>query len=82
MPEGNFIKNYLRLNNKLYTLSYVQYVFVLGQFKLVKIKLNGNNVRETVVKVLSACNIPTNYVDKIPVSTVKPEFRYSQKISF
>ncbi|XP_013176095.1 PREDICTED: T-cell activation inhibitor, mitochondrial [Papilio xuthus] len=45
-----------------------------GQFKLVKIKLNGNNVRETVVKVLSACDISTNYVDKIPVSTMKPEF--------
>ncbi|CAH2076635.1 unnamed protein product, partial [Iphiclides podalirius] len=45
-----------------------------GHFKLVKIKLNGNNVRETVVKVLSACDISTGYVDKIPTNTIKTEF--------
>lgn len=45
-----------------------------GDFKLVKIQLNGNNVRETVVKVLNACDMPTNYVDKIPRSKVQNEF--------
>ncbi|CAG4974291.1 unnamed protein product [Parnassius apollo] len=45
-----------------------------GHFKLVKINLNGNNVRETVVKILSACDISTNYVDKIPKNVTKPEF--------
>ncbi|CAK1600882.1 unnamed protein product [Parnassius mnemosyne] len=45
-----------------------------GHFKLVKINLNGNNVRETVVKILSACDISTNYVDKIPRNVTKPEF--------
>ncbi|CAG9785613.1 unnamed protein product [Diatraea saccharalis] len=50
-----------------------------GEFKLVKIQLNGSNVRETVVKVLNACDMPTNYVDKIPRSKpqkeyIKPDF--------
>ncbi|XP_068632591.1 T-cell activation inhibitor, mitochondrial isoform X2 [Battus philenor] len=48
-----------------------------GQFKFVTIKLNGNNVRETVVKVLNACDISTNYVDKIPKSPMKPEYNKS-----
>ncbi|KAJ8730703.1 hypothetical protein PYW08_002116 [Mythimna loreyi] len=37
-----------------------------GEFKLIKIQLNSNNVRETVVKVLNACAISTKYIDKIP----------------
>ncbi|CAH1646578.1 unnamed protein product [Spodoptera littoralis] len=37
-----------------------------GEFKLIKIQLNSNNVRETVVKVLNACDISTKYIDKIP----------------
>ncbi|XP_045494594.1 T-cell activation inhibitor, mitochondrial isoform X2 [Colias croceus] len=37
-----------------------------GQFELVNIKLDSNNVRETVVKVLNACDISTSYIDKIP----------------
>lgn len=31
-----------------------------------KIHLNSKDVRETVVKILNACDISTNYVDKIP----------------
>ncbi|XP_046962183.1 T-cell activation inhibitor, mitochondrial isoform X2 [Vanessa cardui] len=50
-----------------------------GNFKLVKIHLNSKNVRETVVKVLSACNISTNYVDKIPRSSSVSD---SSKIDF
>ncbi|XP_072939139.1 T-cell activation inhibitor, mitochondrial isoform X2 [Epargyreus clarus] len=45
-----------------------------GEFKYVKIQLNGRNVRETVVKVLNACDLSTNYVDKIPTSYPKHEF--------
>ncbi|KAG6445412.1 T-cell activation inhibitor, mitochondrial [Manduca sexta] len=45
-----------------------------GNFKLVKIHLNGNDVRETVVKVLNACDISTSYVDKIPTTPPKTEF--------
>ncbi|CAH0406903.1 unnamed protein product [Chilo suppressalis] len=45
-----------------------------GEFKLVKIKLQGSNVRETVVKVLHACDMSTNYVDKIPRSKPRNEF--------
>ncbi|KAL0880994.1 hypothetical protein ABMA27_002145 [Loxostege sticticalis] len=41
-----------------------------GEFKHVKIQLNGNNARETVIKVLNACEMSTNYVDKIPRSTI------------
>ncbi|XP_028165646.1 T-cell activation inhibitor, mitochondrial isoform X1 [Ostrinia furnacalis] len=41
-----------------------------GEFKHVKIQLNGNNARETVVKVLNACQMSTTYVDKIPRSTI------------
>lgn len=37
-----------------------------GQFELVKIMLDSNDVRETVVKVLNACDISTSYIDKIP----------------
>lgn len=37
-----------------------------GNFKLVKIHLNSKDVRDTVVKILNACDISTNYVDKIP----------------
>ncbi|XP_022116656.2 T-cell activation inhibitor, mitochondrial isoform X2 [Pieris rapae] len=37
-----------------------------GQFELVKIKLDSNDLRETVVKVLNACDISTSYIDKIP----------------
>lgn len=50
-----------------------------GNFKLVKIYLNSKNVRETVVKILNACDIPTNYVDKIPRSSSKNDNR---KIDF
>lgn len=42
-----------------------------GEFKLVKISLNGNNVRETVAKVLNACDMSTKLLDKIPKSTPK-----------
>ncbi|KAI8422590.1 hypothetical protein MSG28_006378 [Choristoneura fumiferana] len=42
-----------------------------GDFKLVKIQLNSSNVRETVVKVLNACDISTKYIDKIPTSPQK-----------
>ncbi|OWR54458.1 hypothetical protein KGM_214051 [Danaus plexippus plexippus] len=42
-----------------------------GNFKLVNINLNSKNVRETVVKILNACDISTNYVDKIPRSAPK-----------
>ncbi|XP_048007218.1 T-cell activation inhibitor, mitochondrial isoform X1 [Leguminivora glycinivorella] len=42
-----------------------------GEFKLVRIQLNSSDVRETVVKVLSACDISTKYVDKIPRSPQK-----------
>ncbi|CAK1540599.1 unnamed protein product [Leptosia nina] len=38
-----------------------------GQFELVKIKLDSKNIRETVVKILSACDISTSYIDKIPI---------------
>ncbi|XP_047019192.1 T-cell activation inhibitor, mitochondrial-like isoform X1 [Helicoverpa zea] len=37
-----------------------------GEFKHIKIQLNSNNVRETVVKILNACDISTTYIDKIP----------------
>lgn len=50
------------------------YVFI-GNFKLVKINLNSKNVRETVVKILNACDISTNYVDKIPRSSSKNYYR-------
>ncbi|KOB67599.1 hypothetical protein OBRU01_19510 [Operophtera brumata] len=46
-----------------------------GEFKLVKMQLNGSNVRETVIKLLHACEMPTNYVDKIPASLPKHDFR-------
>lgn len=48
-----------------------------GDFRHINIHLSGNSVRETVIKVLSACNISTKYVDKIPRSPPKPkaEFR-------
>ncbi|CAH0714469.1 unnamed protein product, partial [Brenthis ino] len=46
-----------------------------GNFKLVKIYLNSKNVRETVVKILNACDISTNYVDKIPRSSSKIDNR-------
>ncbi|KAM3964248.1 T-cell activation inhibitor, mitochondrial [Aphomia sociella] len=39
-----------------------------GEFKLIRVNLNGNNVRETVVKVLNACDMSTKFVDKIPKS--------------
>ncbi|XP_063531922.1 T-cell activation inhibitor, mitochondrial [Cydia strobilella] len=42
-----------------------------GEFKLVRIQLNSSDVRETVVKVLSACDISTKYIDKIPKSPQK-----------
>lgn len=45
-----------------------------GEFRLVKIQVNGNDVRETVVKVLNACDMSTNYVDKIPKSPKKKSF--------
>lgn len=49
---------------------------IAGQFELVNIKLESKNVRETVVKVLNACDIPTNYIDKIPViQERKSQFR-------
>ncbi|XP_075974214.1 T-cell activation inhibitor, mitochondrial isoform X2 [Anticarsia gemmatalis] len=41
---------------------------------MVKIQLNGSNVRETVVKVLNACDMSTTYVDKIPKSPKKTDF--------
>ncbi|KAL4716371.1 hypothetical protein ACJJTC_006733 [Scirpophaga incertulas] len=44
-----------------------------GDFKLIKIQLHGNNVRETVIKILNACDISTNYVDKIPRSIIKKD---------
>lgn len=47
----------------------------LGAFKLVKIQLNGHDVRETIVKVLNACEISTTYIDKIPHTPLKAEFR-------
>ncbi|XP_050347357.1 T-cell activation inhibitor, mitochondrial [Nymphalis io] len=50
-----------------------------GNFKLVKIHLNSKNVRETVVKVLSACDISTHYIDKIPRSPTKSD---GSKIDF
>lgn len=56
-----------------YITRYIYYVS--GDFKLVKIQLNGSNVRETVIQVLHACDIPTNYVDKIPPSQPKPDFK-------
>ncbi|CAB3223356.1 unnamed protein product [Arctia plantaginis] len=43
-----------------------------GAFKLVNIPLNGSTVRETVVKVLCACEMSTTYVDKIPKDTRLP----------
>ncbi|XP_026315454.1 T-cell activation inhibitor, mitochondrial isoform X3 [Hyposmocoma kahamanoa] len=46
-----------------------------GNFRLVKISLNSNDVRDTVVKVLNACDISTSYIDKIPRSTHKTEYR-------
>ncbi|KAJ0175464.1 hypothetical protein K1T71_008623 [Dendrolimus kikuchii] len=45
-----------------------------GDFKLIKIQLNGNDVRETVVKVLNACDMSTTYIDKIPHSPRKTNF--------
>ncbi|XP_049867846.1 T-cell activation inhibitor, mitochondrial isoform X3 [Pectinophora gossypiella] len=52
-----------------------------GDFKLVKIHLNSRDVRETLVKVLSACDISTHYVEAIPrkasrtvVNNRKPDF--------
>ncbi|CAH0581397.1 unnamed protein product [Chrysodeixis includens] len=45
-----------------------------GEFKLIKIKLNGHDVRETVVKVLNACDISTKFIDKIPDSPKKKGF--------
>lgn len=50
------------------------YVFT-GNFKLVQIKLNGGNVRDTIIKVLNACDMPTKYVDKIPQVEPKNDFR-------
>ncbi|KAG7306024.1 hypothetical protein JYU34_008594 [Plutella xylostella] len=44
-----------------------------GEFKYVRIHLTGNTVRDTVVKVLSTCDISTKYVDKIPRTTPVPE---------
>lgn len=48
---------------------------VTGQFKLVNIQLNSGTVRETVMKVLHACEMPTNYVDKIPAASSQPSQR-------
>ncbi|XP_026315453.1 T-cell activation inhibitor, mitochondrial isoform X2 [Hyposmocoma kahamanoa] len=48
-----------------------------GNFRLVKISLNSNDVRDTVVKVLNACDISTSYIDKIPRSTHKTEYSKS-----
>lgn len=45
-----------------------------GDFKLVKIQLNGNDARETVVKVLNACDMSTTYIDKIPKSPQRKDF--------
>ncbi|XP_077284718.1 T-cell activation inhibitor, mitochondrial isoform X2 [Arctopsyche grandis] len=36
-----------------------------GNFKLINIILSGNNVRQSVLAVLKACQLPTDYVDKI-----------------
>lgn len=44
-----------------------------GEFKLVQIQLNGSDTRDTVVKVLNACNISTSYVDKIPQAPLKED---------
>lgn len=52
-----------------------------GAFKLVKIQLNGYDVRETIVKVLNACDISTNYIDKIPHTPHKSEFSKSDLAS-
>ncbi|KAI5636131.1 T-cell activation inhibitor, mitochondrial-like [Phthorimaea operculella] len=46
-----------------------------GNFKLVTIKVNGGNVRETVINVLKSCDMETTYIDKIPRTiTNRPEF--------
>lgn len=50
-----------------------------GNFKQVQIRLSGNNVRATVVKILSACEISTAYVDKIPKTTASERGRSRKK---
>lgn len=45
-----------------------------GHFKLVKIKVTGSCARDTVVNVLSACDISTKYIDKIPKSSTTSTF--------
>ncbi|XP_053612432.1 T-cell activation inhibitor, mitochondrial isoform X2 [Plodia interpunctella] len=49
-----------------------------GKFKLVKIQLNGSNPRDTVVKVLNACEMSTTYVDKIPRNQKPPDLSFSK----
>ncbi|XP_039751126.1 T-cell activation inhibitor, mitochondrial [Pararge aegeria] len=50
-----------------------------GNFKLVNIQLNSRNVRETIVKILNACDISTSFVDKLPTTSIK---QHSRNIDF
>lgn len=78
-PDGKYLVYNIQINVDLITRfmkNNLMFNFLLGQFKLIKIQLNSNNnVRDTVVKVLNACDIPTKYVDKIPHTAKKDDFR-------
>jgi hypothetical protein len=51
-------------------------LYFLGSLKSVKIKLSQRDLRNTVVSILSTCDLPTTYVDKIkPDEKPKEKFR-------
>lgn len=42
-------------------------------FKLINIYFNNRDIRETILTILRSCNLPTEYVDKIPKAIEKNE---------
>lgn len=56
-----------------------------GKFTLVKIQLKERDLRQTILSILKACNLPTTFVDKIeeqkpPITKYKS--RYWQRTHF
>lgn len=49
-----------------------------GSFRLVKLFLKEKDLREVILNVLKSCDLPTDFVDKIPKPIVKPRPIYSK----
>lgn len=41
-------------------------MIVSGKFRTVIINLSHRDLRETVLSILNACDLPTKYIDQIP----------------